>query len=137
MTVTEKRAWFVLAVCLIAIVAVVTIYEFTENFAGAMGGMGVLGFSGLTPLIGFRRKRRGEVIVDERDRAILQSAGRIAFGAFWLAFVGAVVGLIKGAGNTSTIHVSTIGSALWFGWLLISVVHSSSVLWMSRFHRAR
>ncbi len=99
--------------------------------------MAVLGFTGLTPLIGYRRQRRGEVVVDERDRAILESAGRIAFGTFWLAFVAAVVGLLAVAGDAATVRVSMIASALWFGWLLISIVHSTSVIWMSRLPRAR
>ena len=137
MTVIEKRAWFVLVVCLMTIAAVVTIHELTAGSKRAMGGMAVLGFTGLTPLIGYRRQRRGEVVVDERDRAILEFAGRIAFGAFWLAFVAAVIGLLAVAGDAATVRVSMIASALWFGWLLIAIVHSSSVIWMSRLPRAR
>lgn len=137
MTVIEKRAWFVLALCLMAAVAAITIYELTHSFARAMGGMGVLGLTGITPWIGSRRKRRGEIIVDERDRAILQSAGRIAFGALWVVVAGAVTGVAVAAGEASTIHVSMIVWALWFAWLFILIVHSSSVLWMSRLPRAR
>jgi len=137
MTIIEKRAWFVLAVCLMAIVAVISAYGFLGSFGRAMGGMGVLGLTGVTPLIGLRRQRRGEIVVDERDGAILKTAARIAFAVFWLAVVAAVMGLLAIAGEASTVRVSTIASALVLAWLLISIVHSSSVLWMCRVQRAR
>jgi len=137
MTVIEKRAWSVLVVCLMAALAAITIYEFSHSIGRAMAGMGVLGLTGVTPWIGSRRKRRGEIIVDERDRAILESAGRIAFGALWVLVVGVVTGLLIAAGEASTVRVSMIVWALWFAWLFILIVHSSSVLWMSRLQRAR
>ena len=137
MTVIEKRAWFVLAFCLMAVVAVVIIYGFTQSFGRAMSGMAVLGFTGVTPWIGSRQKRRGEIVVDERDRAILESAGRIAFGTVWVAAVGAVFGVLYVAGEASAVHVSTIVWAVWLAWLVLLIVHSSSVLWISRLPRAR
>ena len=135
MTVVERRARYVLAVCVAAVVAVTAIYGITGNFAEAMGGLGVLGLEGAAPVIGLREKRRGEVIVDERDRAILQSAGRIAFAGLWLAASVLVVGL--SVGGASTVRVSAIVSAAWFAWLLLSAIHASSVLWMCGLQRAR
>jgi membrane-anchored protein YejM (alkaline phosphatase superfamily) len=137
MMVIEKQAWFALAVCSAAIIAVIAIYSITGSFGRATGGRGVLGLSGLTPFIGSRRKRRGEVIIDERDGAILHSAGRIAFGTFWVALVGTVIGLLAVAGNQATVRVGILATALGFAWLLISMVHSVSVLWMCRLPRAR
>jgi hypothetical protein len=137
MTVIERRAWFVLGVCLVAIVAVAAIFALTGKFTPAMGAMGLLGLTGATPLIGRRQKQRGEIIIDERDRAILQTAGRFAFGTFWVALVGAVMGLFALAGDSASLRVGMIVSALWFAFLLINIVHSSSVLWMCRSQHAR
>ena len=88
-------------------------------------------------MIGRRRKSRGEIIEDERDRAILAMAGRIAFGVFWVVLVAVVVGLLALAGETSAVRVSAIVAALWFAWLLMLLVYSLSVLWMCRWQRAR
>ncbi len=137
MSVIEKRAWLALIVCVTAVVAVLAVYGFTQSLGRAMGGMGVLGFTGVTPFIGSRGKRRGEIIVDERDRAILQSAGRIAFGTVWVALVGGVMGVFFVAGDAGAVRVSTIMWALWIAYLLIWIVHSSSVLWLCKVQRGQ
>jgi len=136
MTVLQKMAWFILGVCLLTVVAVIACYRITGSPARAAGGMGVLGLCGAQPLIGLRRKRRGEITMDERDHAIWQKAGKIAFGTLWVAVV-AVVTAAAVANEKAAISVRALSDLLFCAMWLIMAVWSLSILWMCRSQSAR
>ncbi|HUP04278.1 MAG TPA: hypothetical protein VMU19_09830 [Bryobacteraceae bacterium] len=137
MTLIEKRAWFVFAVCLAAAATVILLYWFTRNARGSMAGCGLLGLSGAEPLIGLGRQRRGEVIMDERDNAISLYGAKVAFGTFWVALVAAVMGAFWIKGERATVTLDTLAMALMFAFLLIQTVRSSTILCLYRWQRGR
>ena len=136
MSINEKRAWFGLAVCLLATVAILALYKITGSAGRAMGGLGVLGLLGLQPVIGLGRKRRGEVIEDERDLAIRQRAGAQAFGAVWVCAVAACVGVYAEKGEHGGIPVGGLILGVWAAYVLFTLVYSLTVIRKYRKSRA-
>ena len=85
MTAAQKLACFNLSVVVLTVVTVLILIPVLGP--GAQGGFGFLGLLGFGPL--FFRRRRNEVVEDERDRAIQRRSVLIAYTVFWLAFVAA------------------------------------------------
>ena len=135
MTVAEKRAWYVLAVCVLSLIAIAVIYRLTGSGTRASAGFAVMGLTGLMPLIGLKRKRAGEVVEDERDNAIRQRAARIAFGVVWLFAFLSFTALLLTRGDHGIVSVSAIGAALWTAFVLVYAVHSIATIVMYRENR--
>ncbi len=128
----EKRAWFALLVCSLTLVAIAAVYLITGSPSRAAGGLGVLGLTGLMPLIGLGRKRRGEVISDERDRAITQTAARIAFGLLWLASVGVVMALLITRGEAGAVSVGSLAISVMAAMLFFYAAYSVATIVLYR-----
>lgn len=135
MSTSEKRAWFGLAVCALAALAILALYQITGSAGRAMGGLGALGLLGLQPVIGLGRKRRGEVIEDERDWAIRQRAVGLAFGVVWVCAVAACVGVYADKGEHGMIPVGGLMASLWAAYVLFTLVYSLTVIWKYRTSR--
>ena len=84
MSAMQKFAWFNLAV--VALSACTVLSLFPVMGMAAHGGFGWLGLLGLSPL--FLRKKKGQVIADERDTLIQRRSVILAYTAVWLAFIG-------------------------------------------------
>ncbi len=84
----QKRAWFVLAVFVVALAGFVGL-AVAVGPKLAFAAFGLCGVYGLTPLLFRKRPRPGEVPTDERDRAIAERATAVGGMASYAAFVAA------------------------------------------------
>ena len=83
MSASLKHAWFNLAVILLSLTAVGCLYPFIGWRAnGALGLCGLLGFGAL-----FYRKRKSEVVMDERDLLIEKRSALLGYTVFWVVYV--------------------------------------------------
>ena len=89
MNAAQKHAWFNLAVIAATFLTVLALIPVLH--LGALGSFGSLGLLGLGPL--FFRRRRGGVVLDERDRFIQGRSVLVAYSVFWLAFVASCMSL--------------------------------------------
>jgi len=84
MSATQKFAWFNLAVVALSACTVLSLFPLMG--VAAHGGFAWLGLLGLGPL--FLRRRRGQVVSDERDTLIQRRSVIAAYAAVGLAFIG-------------------------------------------------
>jgi len=73
----QKQSWFVVGVFLLALSVFLVLIP-VVGVSAAWGAFGLFGLTGLGPLIGRKASRPGEVVSDERDRAIAARATLIA-----------------------------------------------------------
>jgi hypothetical protein len=92
--------------------------ELTGYFVDSLLGLGPL----------FFRHKGGEVVEDERDRAIRRRSVLIAYTAFWLAFVAACVSLPAVYGWKGSVPVPVVQSSVWCGLILVVGVMSVATL---------
>ncbi len=84
----QKMAWYNLAVIALTAVVVLALIQ-VMPIEAAWCGFAVLALLGFAPL--YLKKKKGEILYDERDKDIGQKAGRAGFFLFWLYFVAACV----------------------------------------------
>ncbi len=111
---TQKAAWFNLITVGLTLVTVLALYPFLGR--GAAGGFGLSGFLGLCPL--FFRKRRGQVLADERDLLIQRRSTIIAYSVFWVAFVASAMLALTLYGFDGAVPVPVLVNAVWLGLML-------------------
>ncbi|MBN2288818.1 MAG: hypothetical protein JXQ83_05750 [Candidatus Glassbacteria bacterium] len=85
MNTSQKIAWFTLAVITLALAAYLILLKLTGHPEASTAGFALLGLLGCSPL--FLGRRKGVVLLDERDREIERKAGQAGFFVFWLYFV--------------------------------------------------
>jgi hypothetical protein len=124
MTATQRHAWFSLAVVAATIVAVLALTPVLGPRAQV--AFALLALLALGPL--FVRRKHREVPVDERDRAIGQRAGMIAYAVFWLAFVAACLSLPVLYGWGGSVPVVVVQAAVWWAWILVVGARSAVTL---------
>ena len=83
MSASQKHAWFNLLVISLTLVAIGCLYPILGWKAHA--ALALTGLLGLGPL--FYRKRKGEVVLDERGILIQQRSALLGYSTFWVAFV--------------------------------------------------
>lgn len=83
MSASQKHAWFNLVVISLSLVAVGCLYPFLGW--KAHGALGLCGVLGLGPF--FYRKRKGEVVLDERAILIQQRSALLGYSIFWVVYV--------------------------------------------------
>lgn len=86
MSAMQKLAWFNLSVILLSLCVVLSLLPIV-GATRAQAGLGILGLLGLSPIL-FRRKK-GQLVVDERDTLIHRKSVIVGYSVFWLLFVGA------------------------------------------------
>lgn len=124
MSQTQKEALFTLVVLALAISTVLLLYPLLGQ--GAFGGLGLLGLLGFTPL--FYRKRRSQVVADERDNLIRIRSMILAYSVFWVAFVGSVVLSFAVYGFDGAVPVTVIANATWIGFMLFVGIQATATL---------
>ena len=83
MSASQKHAWFNLVVISLSLLAVGCLYPFLGWAAHA--ALGLSGLLGLGPF--FYRKRKGEVVLDERAILIQQRSALLGYSIFWVVYV--------------------------------------------------
>ena len=120
----QKHAWFNLAVIALTVAVVVLLYPFLGKGAvGGVGFLGLLGFGGF-----FYRKKRVEILTDERDNLIQQRSAIIAYSVFWLAFVAAGVLTPICYGYDGAVPAMVVANAVWVGLMLLLGTQSVATL---------
>jgi len=95
---------------------------------GMFGLLGILGFG----LLFYRRRNADAVVTDERDRAIQQRAGNIAFAAFWCFFVAACVSAYLVYGPAGAMPIRNLPIVMYFAWGLWEATRAIVVLLLYR-----
>ena len=106
----EKVAWLELVVSLSAIVVVTALFPWLGNRATA--AFGLLGLVGLAALL--VRQRGNEVVLDERDREIIQRSTGLGVHSAWMLLMVAVVSLVI----WSSYHDREAVPVAWLTWLV-------------------
>jgi hypothetical protein len=124
MSAPQKHAWFNLVVIAATLAIVLLLYPFLGK--GALGGLGFLGLLGLGGF--FYRKKRGEILTDERDNLIHQRSTVVAYSVFWLAFVAAGVLTPLYYGYDGAVPAMLVANAVWAGVMLLIGTQSITTL---------
>lgn len=124
MSAPQKHAWFNLVVIATTLAIVLLLYPVLGK--GALGGLGFLGLLGLGGF--FYRKKRGQVLTDERDNLIHQRSTIAAYSVFWLAFVAAGVLTPLYYGYDGAVPAILVANAVWAGVMLLIVTQSVATL---------
>jgi hypothetical protein len=112
----QKLAWFTLGLC----VVVLLVYGALAAFIGpkaalaAFALMAAWAFSGL-----FYRKREGQIVFDERDRAIHANAVKACAGCVYLYFVACCVTMSQLRHTAGTVPVVWLEYMVWFGAVIL------------------
>lgn len=83
MSASQKHAWFNLIVILLSVALVACLYPILGSAAHA--AMAICGLLGLGPF--FYRKRKDEVVLDERAILIQQRSALLGYSIFWVVYV--------------------------------------------------
>lgn len=121
---TQKAALFNLIIVVLTLVTVLALYPFLGR--GAAGGFGLSGLLGFSPL--FFRRRRGQVLADERDQLIQRRSTIIGYSVFWLAFVASAMLALVFYGGNGAVPVLVLVNAVWLGLLLFIGVQAVATL---------
>lgn len=125
MCATQKFAWFNLLVVGLTLTSVAVLVPFLGK--GALGGLGFMGLMGFGPL--FFRRRPGQIVADERDALIQKRSWIVAYALFWVAYVGAAVGLCPVLyGEKGVVPVEVVQLSVAFGFLFVYAVASVAML---------
>ncbi len=131
----EKRAWFIIAMAVLAVTAVLVLIP-VVGVRFAWAGLAVYGLGGFAPLIG--GKRRDGVTTDERDRMIAEKAGLAgglsSYSWFVLGSMGAwLVFMLRGQ---ESVPVEILPFLVIVGGFIFFTVHSITVVVLYRRHRS-
>ena len=88
MNIQHRQAWFILKVAILSIIAYLALVAFIGFRFEAVAAFGVFGIAGFASLIGSEERRKGTVVMDERDQEIAKAAGLTSAGVLWLCFCG-------------------------------------------------
>jgi hypothetical protein len=123
----EREAWANVAVVSLTI-AVWLILIPLLGIKTAFGAFGILGLLGLTPFLSNAGRKRGRVLVDERDRLIRERSVVVAYAVFWVAFVGTSMGVWAANRDRGTISVDLLPLFPFIGWMIITLVQGIATL---------
>jgi hypothetical protein len=129
MNVQQKVAWFnltVFAAAAATYVALVLLWGPLPAFAA----FGIFGLWGLTPFFYYLR-RKGKVLVDERDQLVNLRAVLASYSIFWLCFVAACMitwSVLRYYKYQNTVSVDVLPLLVGGGMIVFMVSHSVAVL---------
>jgi len=121
---TQKFAWYNLAVVVLSAGTVLALTPLMG--AAAQAGFGLLGLLGLGPF--FLRKKKGQVVADERDTLIQRKSVIVGYTAFWLVFVGSACLAAFWYGVDGAVPVMVIMAFCWSALVVFYGVMSVATL---------
>ena len=125
MSALQKFAWFNLIVIGFTVAAIVSLAPFLGK--GALGGFGLLGLIGFGPF--FFRKRKGQVLADERDVLIQQRSWIVAYSLFWVVFVVVAVFLSAAVyGGDGAVPVAVVQMSVAAAFMIVYGLASVAIL---------
>jgi hypothetical protein len=126
---SQKIAWFMLIVLFLATAAFLVLYKLTGHPLASIAGFSLMGLIGFSPL--FLEKKKGQVLIDERDKEINRKAMLAGYGVFWLYYVATftIIPLVRGF-EAIPIHIWAL--TFWFGFIVMMAARSVAVLVLYR-----
>ena len=125
MPTSQKHAWFNLVVVGVSVVVVLSLYPFLGW--GAHAGLGIIGVLGFGPI--FFRKRKGKVVMDERDMQIQRRSASLGARVFWVVFVLAATFMsVLFYGQEGSIPVPVVQVSVFYAGILFVGVMSVATL---------
>ncbi len=132
MNAQQKVAWFEVVVAVLALGAAFVAYPLLGE--AAMGMFCLLGLLGLTPL--FLRKRKDQIITDERDHSISLKATFLGVGAGWMILFMSIVVLTAFVSfEDSAVPKNLLGAVLWVSFATSYAVKGGMSLMLYRSHQ--
>jgi hypothetical protein len=125
----QKLAWFNLAVFGVAALIYLGLWP-VVGAKPAMAAIAVCGFWGLAPLF-FRKRRLGNVVLDERDQLISLRAQLAGLWVFWECLVLGCVGgwaVLRYVQHRETITVEVLPLLVFGGFTVFTVTQSVAIL---------
>ena len=128
---SEKSARWTLGVVALTIAAYGAFVAFLGHGPATSSVFALLALASLSP--SSRRYFTGRRF-DEREREIANKANRAGFGAFWVAFVGLIIGtgFTKGWDATLAVPVWALTEGLMWGFILIVGVEAVTTIVLYR-----
>jgi hypothetical protein len=105
----EKRAWYALGIALAALAIYFALLTAGVGRGASSAALSLAALLGFLPLLGWRARRSGDVLLDERDATIARSAALIALSVVWVAFVAVAVVTALVLGSRRSITVTADG----------------------------
>lgn len=117
MSAMEKVYWAELVITLLVCALVASAYPWLGD-----GATGIFALLALIAVFGawFLRRKKNQILVDERDRAIDQRAIRWGIGAGWGLFLGTLVILVLSSGMLEYQSVS-VRFLNWLVWIQFAI----------------
>jgi hypothetical protein len=128
MTLQQKVAWFNLAVSGAAVLAYVALVP-VLGAGPALGAFGICGLWGFSVL--FHRRRKGQVVTDEREQLIAVRSQLAGLWVFWEAFVAACMitwAVVRYHYDRSVVPVDLLPVLVMGGMVVYGVTQSIAVL---------
>lgn len=134
MHVQEKQAWFILAVFCVTLFLYLLVVSLIGYQVAAFGALGFMGLAGGAGFIGERERRKGKVVMDERDIKIGKEATLAGLFTFWgMCVIASLAPLIlRGPGAVIAIPVGALPVALGLGATVLFVVRSLVIVILYR-----
>ena len=139
MNALERQARYLLAIGLVTAVAFAILsgvgYGMTGHFSKAsFGALGIYGFAGFTAFIGWRERRSGKTVMDERDLRIDREATVAGYSIFWVLFVAAAMTpmFVYGPSASVTLPTDIFGLAAFIGMIVVWTARSAVIVFLYR-----
>ena len=121
----QKLAWFNLIVIAMTFAAVSALYPFLGR--AALGGFFLSGFLDLGWRL-FYRAGRGQVVVDERDKAIILRSTIFAYSIFFMVCAASPLLALAIYGFDGAVPTPVIMSVLWSAALIVIGLQAIAIL---------
>ncbi len=139
MNMLERQAWWILAIG--GLTALAFVAACGASYAmygrlnmGVFGALGFYGLAGFVAFVGWRDKRAGKAVMDERDYRIEREATVAGYSIFWIALVAAAMApmVIYGTDASVTVPANVFGLAMMIGMMVMWTARAAAVVYLYR-----
>lgn len=139
MNMLERQAWWILAIGLVTtvvfVVATAALIDTTGHFnMAAFGSLGIYGLTGFVVFVGWKDRRSGRIVMDERDCRIEREATVAGYSIFWIFFVAAAMAPMFLFGSTAavTLPANAFSLAAMVGMIVMWTARAAAVVYLYR-----
>lgn len=139
MNMLERQAWWILGIGLVTmaafLIATAVLIAATGHFnMAAFGALGIYGLTGFVVFVGWKDRRSGKIVMDERDCRIEREATVAGYSIFWLFFVAAAMApmFLFGSTGSVTLPANAFGLAAMVGMIVMWSARAAAVVYLYR-----